>query len=98
MTEAEISTEAELTGVERLAGKNGSGYRGKQWRSNSGKKCIRWKTTVTHTHKYYPKAGLSRNYCRNPTPATADTIWCYIEGGKPSHMWEYCRPLNKDGS
>jgi hypothetical protein len=54
---------------------------------------MKWAKTVTHTRRYYPKNGLARNFCRNPTPATADTIWCFVEKGNPSHMWEYCKPL-----
>ena len=25
----------------------------------------------------YPSSGLTDNYCRNPTPETEETIWCY---------------------
>jgi hypothetical protein len=49
---------------------------------------------VTHTPKIYPKAGLEKNFCRNPAPdEEAKTIWCFIEGGTPLHFWEYCDPL-----
>jgi hypothetical protein len=49
---------------------------------------------MTHTQKLFPKAGLDKNYCRNPAPdEDAKTIWCFIEGGTPLHYWEYCDPL-----
>ena len=53
---------------------------------------------MTHTKKLYPKAGLDKNYCRNPAPdEDAKTIWCFIEGGTPLHYWEYCDPLGGKG-
>jgi hypothetical protein len=79
---------------EELKGKNDSGYRGKQNKSRTGKKCRPWASSTTHTVKHYPDRGLVKNYCRNPAPdEDAKTIWCFIEGGTPLHYWEYCDPL-----
>jgi hypothetical protein len=76
-----------------MRGRNGSGYRGRQTRSRTGKACVAWAGSTTHTKKYYPNAGLDANFCRNPDPQYSKTIWCYIAGGRPRHMWEYCSPL-----
>lgn len=77
-----------------MKGNNDTGYRGKQTRSRTGKRCTAWKDSVTHTPKLYPNAGLDKNFCRNPAPdEDAKTIWCFIEGGTPLHYWEYCDPL-----
>jgi hypothetical protein len=79
---------------EAVTGKRGSGYRGRQNRSKSGKKCTPWADSVTHTPKIYPKSGLESNFCRNPVPHEgAKTIWCFIEGGTPRNFWEYCEPV-----
>lgn len=82
------------TDPEELSGKRGSGYRGRQNRSRSGKKCTPWADSVTHTPKQYPHSGLESNFCRNPVPNEgAKTIWCFIEGGTPRKFWEYCDPV-----
>ena len=52
--------------AEKLVGKNGSGYRGKQNRSRSGKKCKAWAKTNVYTQDY--NESLQKNYCRNPDP------------------------------
>lgn len=79
---------------ERMSGRGGTGYRGRQNVSRSGKKCTPWAGSVTHTSKIYPQAGLESNYCRNPAPhENGLTIWCFIEGGTPRHFWEYCDPV-----
>lgn len=85
---------------EVLRGHNDTGYRGKQNKSRTGKRCTNWADSVTHTKKLYPDAGLEGNYCRNPAPdEDAKTIWCFIEGGTPLHYWEYCDPLGgREGS
>jgi hypothetical protein len=80
--------------AEALKGNNDTDYRGKQNKSRTGKRCTNWAGSVTHTPKIYPKAGLDKNFCRNPAPdEDAKTIWCFIEGGTPLHYWEYCDPL-----
>ena len=41
------------------------------------------------------------NYCRNPTPDTKETIWCYTtdatdvdkDGLNGKYRWEYCDPI-----
>jgi len=64
---------------EELKGNNDTGYRGKQDRSRTGKKCTNWADSMTHIPKIYPKAGLDKNFCRNPAPdEDAKTIWCFI--------------------
>jgi len=85
-------------GIETLKGNNDTGYRGKQNKSRTGKKCTNWVDSVTHTPKIYPDKGLEKNFCRNPAPdEDAKTIWCFIEGGTPLHFWEYCDPLGGRG-
>jgi hypothetical protein len=79
---------------EELTGKRGSGYRGKQNVSRSGKKCTAWADSITHTPKIYPNSGLESNFCRNPVPHEgAKTIWCFIENGTPRKFWDYCDPV-----
>jgi hypothetical protein len=79
---------------ESVTGKRGSGYRGRQNVSRSGKKCTPWADSITHTPKIYPHSGLESNFCRNPVPDEgAKTIWCFIEGGTPRKFWDYCDPV-----
>merc|ERR1719343_453117 len=79
---------------EALTGTAGSGYRGVQTRSQSGKSCQRWDAQTPHSHSYtpaaYPDAGLTDNYCRNPD-GVGPTIWCYTND--PSQTWESCQPI-----
>jgi len=73
--------------------KKGAGYRGCQTKTRSGKTCMKWTSQSPHKHSYtpgkYPKAGLVKNYCRNPWKG-GSTIWCYTTDKKK--RWEYCNP------
>merc|ERR1719438_387183 len=50
----------------------------------------RWDTQEPHKHsavrRRYPEAGLSENYCRNPS--NSKQSWCYTTD--PDTRWEYC--------
>jgi len=78
---------------EGLHGSKGSGYRGCQARTRSGKLCQAWSSQSPHKHDItsanYPDSGLESNYCRNPDGG--DTIWCYTTDA--SSRFEYCDPL-----
>ncbi|CAB9505089.1 Tissue-type plasminogen activator [Seminavis robusta] len=61
-------------------------YRGTVSTTRSGKTCLDWDTpglNVNPTNN--PKAGLERNYCRNPDLEMGGP-WCYVPGAS----WEYC--------
>jgi hypothetical protein len=63
--------------IERLSGINGNGYRGRQIKTKSGKKCAPWSASGTHTKEKFARAGLEGNYCRNPDFRKRNTIWCF---------------------
>ena len=78
---------------EKLTGIKGSGYRGCQNKTRSGKTCQKWDSQVPHKHNNSPdkvkNKGLgSNNYCRNPDGE--NTIWCYTTDSKK--RWEFCDP------
>jgi hypothetical protein len=90
---------------------NGTGYRGTQARTLTGRKCQRWDAQSPVSHAFTPTAtGIAavgvgaHNYCRNPT---GDRLpWCYIDytadtgvRGRDQSTWEYCpAPLCRDES
>ena len=66
---------------EELTGEYGSGYRGKQNKTLSGKTCQKWNSQSPQKHKNTPEnkpnSGLGdHNFCRNPDGETGG-IWCY---------------------
>jgi len=78
---------------ESLTGQNDEGYRGKQNKTRSGKKCQKWTSISPHSHENTPNKrpgkGLGdHNYCRNPN--NEETIWCYTTDSNTE--WEYCDP------
>ena len=67
-------------------------YRGTQNKTRSGRTCQRWDSQEPHPHKYTreyrPYAGLSENYCRNPSGAWQDYPWCYTTD--PAVKYDSC--------
>ena len=65
----------------------GASYRGIANRSDS---CQFWTSQYPHPHNHtpqaHPRAGLERNYCRNPDGK--DRPWCYTNN--PLIRWMYC--------
>eukprot|EP00058_Branchiostoma_floridae_P028563 XP_002614054.1 hypothetical protein BRAFLDRAFT_67361 [Branchiostoma floridae] len=65
----------------------GTSYRGRANRYNF---CQFWASQYPHTHNHtpqaYQRAGLERNYCRNPDGK--DRPWCYTNN--PLIRWMYC--------
>uniref|UniRef100_A0A663MT17 Plasminogen n=1 Tax=Athene cunicularia TaxID=194338 RepID=A0A663MT17_ATHCN len=50
---------------------NGKDYRGTVAKTGRGRTCQEWSSQKPHSHKYFtpvthPRAGLDKNYCRNP--------------------------------
>ncbi|XP_042306539.1 plasminogen [Sceloporus undulatus] len=74
--------------------RNGKGedYRGKIASTISGKTCQEWHLQTPHSHdsftpQSHPRAGLEKNYCRNPD-GDINGPWCYTTD--PKTAWEYC--------
>ena len=93
-----VTSAAPAGSSEELKGQNGSGYRGYQTKTRSGKTCMNWTSQDPHSHTNTPEKKPNRglgdhNYCRNPSEpvSSADTIWCYTTD--PNSRWEYCDPL-----
>ena len=67
-------------------------YRGTQNKTNSGRTCQRWDSQEPHPHEYTrefrPYAGLSENYCRNPSGDSQNYPWCYTTD--PAVKYDYC--------
>ena len=78
-----------------MHGDKGSGYRGCQTKTKSGRTCQKWTVQAPHTHAYARtnRAGQGlgdHNYCRNPGGSDA-SIWCFTtDKGKER---EYCDPM-----
>ncbi|XP_024051597.2 plasminogen [Terrapene carolina triunguis] len=71
---------------------NGMDYRGTRATTASGKTCQEWSSQKPHSHDYFtpvthPRAGLEKNYCRNPD-GDINGPWCYTTD--PRKAWEYC--------
>ncbi|XP_078578580.1 uncharacterized protein LOC144863351 isoform X2 [Branchiostoma floridae x Branchiostoma japonicum] len=67
----------------------GTSYRGTTTLTWSGHTCQAWSSQTPHSHSYtpekYPNAGLTNNYCRNPSKS--DAPWCYTTSSK---RWAFC--------
>ncbi|KAJ7342172.1 hypothetical protein JRQ81_009386 [Phrynocephalus forsythii] len=71
---------------------NGKDYRGKISSTSSGRTCQEWRLQTPHRHdsftpESHPRAGLEKNYCRNPD-GDVNGPWCYTTD--PNKGWEYC--------
>ena len=82
-----------ISSNEKLTGPKGTGYRGKQNKTISGKTCMKWSSQSPHKHDNIPEKkkdlGVGdHNYCRNPD--SEKTIWCYTTNA--SKRWEFCAP------
>eukprot|EP00923_Selenidium_pygospionis_P024183 GHVN01041961.1.p1 GENE.GHVN01041961.1~~GHVN01041961.1.p1 ORF type:complete len:861 (+),score=133.39 GHVN01041961.1:334-2916(+) len=77
---------------ETLKGELGSEYKGCQKKTRQGLECQAWNSQEPHAHDTQPADGADTNYCRNPSPKTHDTIWCYTMD--PDEPFGYCDPLD----
>ncbi|XP_009484865.1 plasminogen [Pelecanus crispus] len=71
---------------------NGKDYRGTVAKTGTGRTCQEWSSQKPHVHKYFtpvthPRAGLDKNYCRNPD-GDVNGVWCFTTD--PEKKWEYC--------
>ncbi|KAK1337879.1 hypothetical protein QTO34_000980 [Cnephaeus nilssonii] len=71
---------------------NGKGYRGKKATTVAGTPCQAWAAQEPHRHSIFtpetnPRAGLEKNYCRNPD-GDSNGPWCYTTD--PKKLFDYC--------
>ncbi|KAF6114449.1 hypothetical protein HJG60_010449 [Phyllostomus discolor] len=71
---------------------NGKGYRGKKATTVTGTQCQAWDAQTPHVHNIFtsksnPRAGLEKNYCRNPDGDVSGP-WCYTMN--PRKLFDYC--------
>ncbi|XP_059555875.1 plasminogen isoform X1 [Myotis daubentonii] len=71
---------------------NGKGYRGKKATTVAGTACQAWAAQEPHRHGIFtpesnPRAGLEKNYCRNPD-GDVNGPWCYTTD--PKKLFDYC--------
>uniref|UniRef100_A0A8C9DR42 Plasminogen n=1 Tax=Prolemur simus TaxID=1328070 RepID=A0A8C9DR42_PROSS len=71
---------------------NGRNYRGKIATTVTGTLCQGWAAQEPHRHTIFtpetnPRAGLEKNYCRNPD-GDENGPWCYTTN--PRKLFDYC--------
>ncbi|XP_062953943.1 plasminogen [Cynocephalus volans] len=71
---------------------NGKSYRGKKATTVAGTPCQEWAAQEPHKHNIFtpetnPRAGLEKNYCRNPD-GDVNGPWCYTTN--PRKLFDYC--------
>ncbi|XP_012880042.1 PREDICTED: plasminogen [Dipodomys ordii] len=71
---------------------NGKGYRGTRATTVAGTLCQAWAAQEPHRHSIFtpetnPRAGLEKNYCRNPD-GDVNGPWCYTTN--PRKLFDYC--------
>ncbi|XP_036173790.1 plasminogen [Myotis myotis] len=71
---------------------SGKGYRGKKATTVAGTACQAWAAQEPHRHSIFtpetnPRAGLEKNYCRNPD-GDVNGPWCYTTD--PKKLFDYC--------
>ncbi|XP_074044075.1 plasminogen [Macrotis lagotis] len=71
---------------------SGKDYRGKRSTTAAGTLCQAWTAQEPHPHSIftpqtYPRAGLEKNYCRNPD-GDPNGPWCYTTN--PKKLFDYC--------
>ncbi|KAG3290532.1 plasminogen isoform X2 [Ictidomys tridecemlineatus] len=71
---------------------NGKSYRGTKATTVTGTPCQEWAAQEPHRHSIFtpqtnPRAGLEKNYCRNPDN-DVNGPWCYTTN--PRKLFDYC--------
>ncbi|XP_036914939.1 plasminogen [Sturnira hondurensis] len=90
-SEDQVPSVESLSEPECILG-SGKGYRGKKATTVTGTPCQAWDAQKPHAHSIFtpqsnPRAGLEKNYCRNPD-GDVNGPWCYTMN--PRKLFDYC--------